>query len=157
MCLVLRPAIPPSASLTILLMILSLEFNLSRLLAPTRLLRRPILSFVDATVPHIWSPLEACEAFEKAFGITYDAAPGLYLVNKMMHRGLLARNVTLVFTIEVDTISPFAVNISLPYAAFDLQLTSCPNAPNATRYFSLRRAATIHSGTDVLTRNVSVL
>lgn len=105
------------------------------------LLPTPILSFVDATVSQIWLPLEACEAFERAFGITFDAASGLYLVNETIHRDLLARNATLMFAIGADTVSSPAVNISLPYAAFDLQLTSYPNVPNATRYFPLRRAA----------------
>lgn len=106
------------------------------------LLPTPILSFVDATVSQIWLPLEACEAFERAFGITFDTTSSLYLVNETNHRDLLARNATLVFTIGADTVSPSTVNISLPYAAFDLQLTSAyPNISNATRYFPLRRAA----------------
>ncbi|KAL8761310.1 MAG: hypothetical protein Q9184_002552 [Pyrenodesmia sp. 2 TL-2023] len=105
------------------------------------LLPKPILSFVDATVSHIWLPVEACAAFEMAFGITFDTASGLYLVNETLHRDLLARNATVVFTIGADTVSPPTVNISLPYAAFDLQLTAYPDILNATRYFPLRRAA----------------
>ncbi|KAL8717010.1 MAG: hypothetical protein Q9225_005709 [Loekoesia sp. 1 TL-2023] len=106
------------------------------------LLPTPILSFVDATVSHIWLPLEACQAFERVFGITFDAASSLYLVNETKHQDLLARNATLVFTIGANTVSSPTVNISLPYAAFDLQLTDAyPNVSNATRYFPLRRAA----------------
>lgn len=41
------------------------------------LLPKPVLSFVDATVPHIWLPLEACKAFEKAFGIPFDVGSDL--------------------------------------------------------------------------------
>ncbi|KAL8907643.1 MAG: hypothetical protein Q9207_001295 [Kuettlingeria erythrocarpa] len=105
------------------------------------LLPKPILSFVDATVSHIWLPVEACKAFERAFGITFDTVSGLYLVNETLHRDLLARNATVVFIIGADTVSPPTVNISLPYAAFDLQLTAYPNILKATRYFPLRRAA----------------
>lgn len=62
-------------------------------------------------------------------------------MNEAQHRDLLTRNATLVFTIGADTTSTHTLNVSLPYAAFDLQLTAYPNAPNATRYFPLRRAA----------------
>lgn len=96
----------------------------------------PILSFLDATVSQIWLPLDACEAFERVFGLTFDTASGLYLVNETMHQ-----DATLVFTIGANTISTPTVDLSFPYAAFDLQLTAYPNAPNATRYFPLRRAA----------------
>lgn len=89
-----------------------------------KLLPTPILSFVDSTVSQIWLPLEACEVFERVFGITFHAASGLYLVNETNHRDLLARNTTLVFTIGADTVSSPTVDISLPYAAFDLELTS---------------------------------
>ncbi|KAI4243826.1 MAG: hypothetical protein LQ352_006956 [Teloschistes flavicans] len=106
-----------------------------------KLLRTPILSFIDATVPHIWLPLEACEAFERAFGLMFDTDSDLYLINETQHRDLLTRNATLVLTIGADTTSSLTSDISLPYAAFDLQLAAYPNAPNATRYFPLRRAA----------------
>ncbi|KAI4088500.1 MAG: hypothetical protein LQ344_006014 [Seirophora lacunosa] len=105
------------------------------------LLPTPILSFVDATVSQIWLPLEACKVFEKVFGLAFDEASGLYLVNETLHQSLLARNSTLVFTLGADSLSTAVVNITLPYAAFDLQLSLYPNAPNATRYFPLRRAA----------------
>ncbi|KAL9580872.1 MAG: hypothetical protein Q9203_006129 [Teloschistes exilis] len=104
------------------------------------LLPTPIISFVDATVSHIWLPLEACEAFERAFGLVFDAESSLYLVNETQHKDLQTRNATLVFTIGADTTTTQTLNVSLPYAAFDLQLTAYPNAPNATRYFPLRRA-----------------
>ncbi|KAL8892994.1 MAG: hypothetical protein Q9192_005521, partial [Flavoplaca navasiana] len=105
------------------------------------LLPTPISSFVDATVPTIWLPLEACKAFEKAFGLTFDDASGLYLVDETLHRTLLSRNATLVFTIGATPLSGSVVNITLPYAAFDLQLSDHASAPNATRYFPLKRAS----------------
>ncbi|KAL8737062.1 MAG: hypothetical protein Q9181_002059 [Wetmoreana brouardii] len=108
----------------------------------SNLLPEPILSFVDATVSHIWLPLEACLAFEKAFGIQFDVASDLYLVNETIHQALLAENATLVFAIGTDTVSPDVVNVTFPYASFDLQLTDdYPNIRNATRYIPLRRAA----------------
>ncbi|KAL8638017.1 MAG: hypothetical protein Q9228_004785 [Teloschistes exilis] len=106
------------------------------------LLPNPILSFVDATVSHIWLPLQACQAFETAFGIEHDAQSDLYLVNETTHQALVTRNATLVFTIGSDRTSTDVANITLPYASFDLQVTTAyPNVKNATRYFPLRRAA----------------
>ncbi|KAI4089444.1 MAG: hypothetical protein L6R37_008038, partial [Teloschistes peruensis] len=106
------------------------------------LLPNPILSFVDATVSHIWLPLQACQAFETAFGIEHDAQSDLYLVNETTHQALVTRNASLVFTIGSDRTSTDVVNITLPYASFDLQVTTAyPNVRNATRYFPLRRAA----------------
>ncbi|KAL9011179.1 MAG: hypothetical protein Q9173_003953 [Seirophora scorigena] len=64
---------------------------------------------------NIWLPFEACKVFEKVFGIAFDETSGLYCTA--------------------------TANITLPYAGFDLQLSLYPNAPNASRYFPLRRAA----------------
>lgn len=116
--------------------------SISILDSATTLLPNPILSFVDATVSHIWLPLQACQAFETAFGIEHDDESDLYLVNETTHQALVARNATLVFAIGKDLINTEVVNITLPYASFDLQVTTAyPNVKNATRYFPLRRAA----------------
>lgn len=70
-----------------------------------KLLPTPILAFVDGTVPHIWLPLEVCQAFERVFGITWDPVSDLYLVNETTHQALLARNATLAFTIGTHTLT----------------------------------------------------
>ncbi len=106
------------------------------------LLPTPILAFVDSTIPHIWLPVEACQAFEDAFGISWDPGSDLYLVNETMHQALLARNASLTFRIGTNIVTPQVVDIILPYASFDLQvLDTYPNVANSTRYFPLRRAA----------------
>ena len=97
----------------------------------TSLLLNAILSFVDATVSHIWLPLESCLAFEVAFGITWDPSSELYLVNDTLHESLVAQNASLTFKLG-----------TLPYASFDLVVTTAyPNISNTTKYFPLRRAA----------------
>ena len=106
------------------------------------LLRTPILAFVDSTIPHIWLPVEACRAFEEAFGISWDPSSDLYLVNETTHQGLLAQNASLSFRVGTNTVTSEVVDIVLPYASFDLQvLDTYPNVTNSTRYFPLRRAA----------------
>ena len=64
---------------------------------PINLLPSAILSFIDATVSHIWLPLESCLAFEAAFGITWDPLSELYLVNDSLHKSLISQDISLTF------------------------------------------------------------
>ena len=105
-----------------------------------QLLSSGILAFVDATVPHIWLPVDACQAFEKAFGITYNSTANRYLVNDTQHTAMQNQNASVTFALGNEVNSAAAVNITLPYAAFDLT-TGPPIVENATRYFPLRQAA----------------
>lgn len=104
------------------------------------LLSSGILAYVDSTVPQIWLPIEACEAFEKAFGLTYDEISKLYPVNDALHKKLLAQNATISFTLGSTKIGGKTINIVLPYNSFDLQ-ASPPFTQNSTKYFPLQRAA----------------
>ena len=111
--------------------------NLSSAVVP--LLKDGILSFIDSTVPHIWLPLTACQAFERAFGIIFDPVTQLYLVNDSLHSALIAQNAHVTFAIGNIISSEQTVDIILPYASFDLHV-GYPIVPNSTRYFPLRRA-----------------
>lgn len=106
------------------------------------LLANGIMSNVDSTVPQIWLPIEACQAFEKAFGLTFDETSELYLVNTALHDQLLTQNASITFTLGAAATGGQTTNITLPYASFDLLVTP-PTAgvANNTRYFPLRRAA----------------
>lgn len=106
----------------------------------TQLLPSGILAYVDSTVPHIWLPLDACQAFEKAFGLIYDNASQLYLVNDSLHKTLRALNASVTFTLGNSMTGGQTVDIVLPYASFDL-LVQPPLVENSTRYFPLKRAA----------------
>jgi hypothetical protein len=106
---------------------------------PSSLLPTSIPAYIDSTVPHIWLPVEACDLFEDAFGLTYDSGVELYLVNDTQHAHLLSQDLSIIFTLGNLTAGA-EVNISLPYAAFDLSV-SYPIVANTTRYFPLKRAA----------------
>lgn len=107
----------------------------------TTLLPSPIYALVDATVPQIWLPIEACEAFEQEFGLVYDDTTDLYLVNSSLHDKLLARGAEVSFRLGQATSGGSTVNITLPYAAFDLTAQSpYQGLENNTSYFPLRRA-----------------
>lgn len=96
--------------------------------------------YLDSTVSTIWLPESACEAFESAFNLTYNSTIQRYLVNDTLHEALLDSNPSITFTLANNNGSE--VDITLPYAAFDLTL-SFPLVANGTtsRYFPLQRAA----------------
>jgi hypothetical protein len=104
------------------------------------LLPQGILTFIDTTVPTIWLPLAACQQFEKVFGLTWDEATKLYLVNDTLHTTLLNNNATFTFSLGNSVTGGPVLNITLPYASFDLSV-SWPIVANTTRYFPIQRAA----------------
>ena len=95
---------------------------------------------IDSSVPDIWLPTSACQLFEQAFGLIYDPRTDLYLVNDSVHNQLQQKDSTVTFKLGVLESEGPAVDITLPYGAFDLQ-ASPPIYPNTTNYFPLRRAA----------------
>lgn len=103
------------------------------------LLPSGILAYVDSTVPQIWLPIEACQAFEKAFGLTYDEKSKVYPVDDALHKKLLAQNATISFTLGNTETGGKTIDIVLPYDSFDLQASS-PFVQNSTKYFPLQRA-----------------
>jgi hypothetical protein len=102
------------------------------------LLQSPIFAFINSLVPYIWLPLDACQAFEKAFNLTWDDTSSLYLVDGNLHQQLLSQNPTVTFKIGMDTTGN-SVSIDMPYGSFDLN-ASAPLVANSSRYFPLKRA-----------------
>ena len=103
------------------------------------LLPSGILAYVDSTIAEIWLPKEACQAFEKAFGLTYDETNKIYPVSDDLHVALLAQNASISFTLGQSSTGGGTVNITLPYSSFDLQAT-LPVVVNSTKYFPIKRA-----------------
>lgn len=95
-------------------------------------------AFIDSTIPYLYLPLDVCLQFEEAFGIVYDNATGLYLVNDTLHSSLLSQAANVTFTLTNVT-SQALVDITLPYQAFDLT-ADWPLVKQKTRYFPLKRA-----------------
>jgi hypothetical protein len=104
------------------------------------LLSEGIFTFIDSTVPSIWLPLAACQQFEKVFNLTWDETTELYLVNDTLHTSLLNSNASFTFSLGNSTKGGEILNITLPYASFDLSV-SYPIVANTTRYFPIMRAA----------------
>lgn len=94
---------------------------------------------IDTTVAELWLPQAICDAFEEAFGLTYDNKTGLYLVDDLLHQTLQAQNPTVTFSLRQPHTSDQTIQITLPYAAFDLQAQRPYRGLNdTTRYFPLR-------------------
>ncbi|KAF2133725.1 acid protease [Dothidotthia symphoricarpi CBS 119687] len=104
------------------------------------IMRDDVDVYIDSTVAELWLPIEVCEAFEDAFGLTYDAATDLYLVDDALHQSLLVQKPNFTFTLGQKYSTKGIVNITLPYAAFDLE-ASPPyrGLQETTRYFPIRR------------------
>ena len=106
------------------------------------LLPNVICIVIDPTVSHIGLPLESCQAFEQTFGIQWDPLSEFYLVNDTLHSSLVSQNISITFQLGTVTTPDQTIAITLPYASFDLQVTTdYTSVTNATRYFPLRRAS----------------
>jgi len=99
-----------------------------------------VYALVDSTVPYMWLPPAACQAFEAAFGISWDPIQNLYLLNDTAHSNLVKSNAIVIFELSNSPTGGASVNITMPYASFDLQATT-PLVKTASRYFPLQRAA----------------
>ncbi|KAJ8611643.1 hypothetical protein MRB53_037867 [Persea americana] len=96
-----------------------------------------IAAYIDSTVPEIWLPESACQAFEQAFNLTYNSASKRYLVDATTHTSLRTYNPAVTFTLSNGNSTS---TIMLPYSAFDLNV-SFPIVNSSTYYFPLQRAA----------------
>lgn len=99
-----------------------------------------IFAFVDSELPYIWLPEDACSAFEHTFGLVWNSTSEMYLVNDTLHTQLQSKNISITFTLGVGKSGGETIDITLPYAAFDLT-ASPPLVEKTTSYFPLKRAA----------------
>jgi len=100
----------------------------------TSLMSTSEFAFIDSAVPELWLPVEVCQQFEKAFGLTLDPAAGLYLINDTTHQNLLNMNPNITFALANQMTGGPTIDIVLPYASFDLNVTS-PVLVNRTSYY----------------------
>ncbi|KAF2249843.1 acid protease [Trematosphaeria pertusa] len=120
--------------------IVGITANSSTKPATSLLKRDSFTMYIDSTVAELWLPIEVCEAFEDAFGLSYDNDTGLYLLDDQTHQRLLAENPSITFSLGQKFTTNATVDITLPYAALDLE-ASPPyrGLENATKYFPIRR------------------
>jgi hypothetical protein len=108
----------------------------------TALLKDGIFAMLDSTVPYFYLPQSICEAFESAFGLKWNTTSELYTLSGSQHAALTKLNPSITFTLAPDipaTAVDQSVDITLPYSAFDLNI-SWPYTNASTAYFPLKRA-----------------
>ncbi|KAL8910918.1 MAG: hypothetical protein Q9171_003823 [Xanthocarpia ochracea] len=106
---------------------------------PSQLLTQGNFALIDSTVPHLWLPTEACQAFEDAFGIQFDPITNLYLVDDNQHAAMVEQNAEVTFQLGTSLNGGDIISITLPYASFDLEIGP-PFVRSQRKYFPLRRA-----------------
>ncbi|KAF2634466.1 acid protease, partial [Massarina eburnea CBS 473.64] len=96
--------------------------------------------YIDSTIAELWLPTAVCQAFERAFGLTYDNTTSLYFVDDLLHQTLKTENPNITFSLGQKYAINTTVDITLPYGAFDLQAQPPYRGINSTRnYFPIRR------------------
>ena len=104
---------------------------------------------IDSSTPFLWLPEYVCDSFAEAFNLTYDNDLELYVYpdNGTTLDRIRNQNITFTFSIADFPGSSNSVNISLPFAAFDLQLSfpypglGANATSTSTNYFPLRIAS----------------
>ncbi|PQE10187.1 eukaryotic aspartyl protease protein [Rutstroemia sp. NJR-2017a WRK4] len=88
---------------------------------------------IDSSTPYLWLPPTVCNRFAEALGLTYNKTLNLYTfdANTSQHTNLSESEINFTFLLSDLGSSTKLVNITLPYAAFDLRLTF-PFIPNTT-------------------------
>jgi hypothetical protein len=98
------------------------------------LMSSPEFAFIDSTVPELWLPTDVCKEFEKAFGIALDESTGIYLIDNSTRQKLHDLNPNITITLGNQMTGGNTVDIVLPYAAFDQNITA-PVLPNRTAWY----------------------
>ncbi|OJD34146.1 acid protease [Diplodia corticola] len=103
------------------------------------LLPESVFAALDSSQPNIWLPLAACQKFESAFNLTWNATAEQYLVDSTLHDRLATENPNITFRLGNGGSGGPTTDIVLPYSAFDLTMTN--STSDAQPYFPLKRAA----------------
>jgi hypothetical protein len=104
--------------------------------APQRFNQPRLIVDLDFSNPFLFMPMEVCEHFENSFGIKWNDDQRLYLIDEVKHDELVARNVSVTFTIHGDSGKQDFV---IPYKSLVLN-AAFPKVTQSVRYFALQRA-----------------
>lgn len=108
-----------------------------------------ISAIIDSTTPYLWLPEAVCDRFAESLGLTYNQSLNIYTFDGNPSQHDVLGNAQLTFTFALSDIQSSGddVNITLPYEAFDLQLTfpaipgtNYGNANSTAYYFPLKQA-----------------
>ncbi|KAG9232805.1 aspartic peptidase domain-containing protein [Amylocarpus encephaloides] len=103
-----------------------------------------ISAVIDSSTPYLWLPQAVCDRFAQTLKLSYNSSLGLYTFDGNASQRDTLLNSQLSFTIGLSDLGAATnvVNITLPYAAFDLQLSfpfpglnTTYGAPDSTKYY----------------------
>ncbi|KAL9048185.1 MAG: hypothetical protein Q9206_006185 [Seirophora lacunosa] len=94
-------------------------------------------TFIDSSVPDLYLPMNACEAFERELGLQWNATLKMYPVSDELHQELLTRDPTFTFEIGNTITGGPTVKITMPYSGFSLNYML--SFDSSIRYFPIRR------------------
>ncbi|RDL30347.1 Acid protease [Venustampulla echinocandica] len=146
----LNPSQNPQASISYISVVSAGSSN--NWTSPVQLLSAAdrVSAIIDSTTPYLWLPPSVCDRFAQTLGLSYNSSLELYTFdgNSSQHDVLQKSQLSFTFSLSDISASPEAVNITLPYAAFDLKLTfpfpalnTTYGAPDSSKnYFPLKRA-----------------
>ncbi|RMZ85553.1 hypothetical protein DV737_g574, partial [Chaetothyriales sp. CBS 132003] len=104
---------------------------------------------IDTSTPSLWLPSNVCDNFADALNLTYNDTLELYVFGQgQSPDSLRSLNLTFTFTLSNPALSSSTSQLTLPYDAFDLQLSypypllGGQYGDPAVNYFPLRKAAT---------------
>lgn len=106
----------------------------------TDFLSTGIIATIDTNADELWLPQSICDTIAAALNLTWFEPAKRYVLTDAAHVGLQKSNPTISFAIGTAASGGETINISIPYAAFDLQ-AGYPILGATTNYFPLRRAS----------------
>jgi len=101
---------------------------------------RSFTALVDSAIPYLWLPTEICNIFADEFGLEYLAERNYYFVNESSRLKNHNTKKKVTFTLARNSSSSEIVSVTLPYEAFDLQLSYPISLGTPYYYFPIRRA-----------------
>jgi len=100
-------------------------------------------AYIDSTVSEMWLPLDLCQRFEAAFGLTWNSnasattiGSGYYFMNASLHEQNLQANKVVTFTLGALSSGGNTTQISFPYRAFALNMSWPVDINNVSTYQS---------------------
>jgi len=100
-------------------------------------------AYIDSTVSEMWLPVDLCQQFEAAFGLTYNSnasattiGSGYYFMNASLHARNLQANKAVTFTLGAQSAGGSTIQITFPYSAFALNMSWPVDINNQSSYQS---------------------
>jgi hypothetical protein len=104
-----------------------------------QILKTPVSLPIEPLISRIWLPQVVCEGLEKALGLNWNASAQLYFISDEQHTSLLARNISITFSLSDASLKGPTTDITLAYADLAL-LAIYPLTDHPGRYFPIQRA-----------------